>query len=148
MSSQLHDIGKISIKDEILLKPGGLSLEEAEEMKKHVAFGMDIIEKVAESTTESAFLTHAKLLAGCHHEKWDGTGYPLGSKGEEIPLQGRLMAVVDVYDALTNDRPYKLAFTHREAIEIIKDGLHKHFDPLIGEIFVQYERDFERTCAI
>ena len=142
MSSQLHDVGKISIKDEILLKPGKLTDEEFNEMKKHAAFGMEIIEKIEESTSENAFLVHAKILAGSHHEKWDGTGYPLGTKGEETPLQGRLMAIVDVYDALTNDRPYKKAFPHDEAVEIIKEGAGTHFDPLIDEAFLQNENKF------
>ena len=142
MSSQLHDVGKISIKDEILMKPGKLTDEEYEEMKKHAAFGREIIEKIECSTTESAFLEHAKLLAGCHHERWDGKGYPLGTKYDDTPLQGRLMAIVDVYDALTNDRPYKKAFTHEEAIEIISDGLGKHFDPLIDEVFLEHEKEF------
>ena len=141
-SSQLHDVGKISIKDEILLKPGSLTDEEFEIMKNHAAFGRKIIEKIEESTPNNAFLEHAKILAGSHHERWDGNGYPLGLKGEDIPLQGRLMAIVDVYDALTNDRPYKKAYTHEEAIGIIEEGTGKHFDPLIGEVFVRYEKDF------
>jgi len=143
MSSQLHDIGKISIRDCILLKPSELTDEEFEEMKKHAAIGRSIIEKIERSTEECAFLEHAKIMAATHHEKWDGTGYPAGLKGEEIPLQGRLMALIDVYDALTNDRPYKKAYTHKEALAIIKKGLGTHFDPLVGDILVKYEHEFE-----
>ena len=142
MSSQLHDVGKISIKDEILLKPGELSTEEFEEMKKHTSFGMEITERIESSTTENAFIAHAKIMAASHHERWDGTGYPLGLMGKEIPLQGRLMAIVDVYDALTNDRPYKKAFPHKKAIGIIRNGLGTHFDPLIGEVFIKHEKAF------
>ena len=142
MSSQLHDVGKISVKDNILMKSTRLTDEEFSEMKKHAAFGREIIEKIEKNTTENAFLAHAKILAGSHHEKWDGSGYPLGIKGEEIPLQGRLMALVDVYDALTNERPYKKALSHKEAIEIIKLGLGNHFDPVVGEVFVKNENKF------
>ena len=147
-SSQLHDVGKISIKDSILLKPGRLTVEEFDEIKKHAAFGKEIIERIESNTRENAFLTHAKILAASHHEKWDGTGYPLGIKGEDIPLQGRLMAIVDVYDALTSHRPYKEAFTHKESIEIIKNELGRHFDPLVGEIFIRHEKEFERLMTV
>ena len=136
MSSQLHDVGKISIRDDILMKPGKLTDEEFEIMKSHASFGREIIESIESKTRENSFLKHAKLLAGSHHEKWDGSGYPLGLKGNEIPLQGRLMAIVDVYDALTNDRPYKKAFTHEEALSIIKNGNGTHFDPLLAEVFI------------
>ena len=104
---------------------------------------MEIIESIESKTRKNSFLEHARLLASSHHEKWDGTGYPLGLKGEEIPLQGRLMAIVDVYDALTNDRPYKKAFPHAEALEIIINGAGTHFDPLLVEIFAMYEKTFE-----
>ena len=142
MSSQLHDVGKISIKDNILLKPDSLSLEESEEMKLHTIFGMQIIERLEQKTNESDFLLHAKALAGSHHERWDGSGYPLGAKGAEIPLQGRIMAIVDVYDALTNDRPYKKRIVHDEAVSMIRDGLGTHFDPQICEVFLRHEDDF------
>ena len=145
MSSQLHDVGKISIRDEILMKPGQLTAEEFEEMKKHAVSGADIIRSIEETTTEKDFLKHAELLAESHHEKWDGTGYPYGLKYYEIPLQGRLMAIVDVYDAITNKRLYKQAYTHEEAVRIIKEGAGEHFDPHIAEIFLKYEKDFKRV---
>ena len=142
MSSQLHDVGKISIRDDILLKPGKLTEEEFEEMKKHTINGVDIIKRVASCTTESAFLHYAEVFAASHHERWNGKGYPLGLKGEEIPLQGRLMALVDVYDALTNDRPYKQAFSHEISVDIIKKERAVLFDPAIVDVFLEHEKKF------
>ena len=147
MSSQLHDVGKISIKDSVLLKPGKLTNEEFDEMKKHTTFGREIIERIERNTKETAFLEHAKIMAASHHEKWDGSGYPLGLEGEDIPLQGRLMAIIDVYDALTNDRSYKKAFSHEESLDIINSGIGKHFDPLVGELFLKYEKAFAGSDA-
>jgi putative two-component system response regulator len=146
MSAQLHDVGKISIKDNILMKPGRLTDEESGEMKKHTVYGMRIIEKIEASTPESTFLKHAKILAGSHHERWDGTGYPFGLKGDEIPLQGRLMAIVDVYDALTNNRPYKNAFSHGESMEIIKEGRGVQFDPLLCDVFLRHGEEFKSAA--
>jgi putative two-component system response regulator len=143
MSSQLHDVGKIYIRDDILLKPGKLTYQEFEDMKEHASHGSDIIKKIETKTKDNMFLEHARLLAGSHHEKWDGSGYPLGSRGFDIPLQGRLMAIVDVYDALINDRPYKKAMPHSEAVEIIREGKGSHFDPFLCEIFVKHEDEFE-----
>jgi putative two-component system response regulator len=145
MSSQLHDVGKISIKDEILMKPGKLTDEEFEEMKKHTIYGVEIIRKIEANATESEFLAYAEVLAGSHHEKWNGKGYPHGLKGEEIPLQGRLMAIVDVYDALTDERPYKKAFSHEQSVEIIRQEKGEHFDPLIAEVFLTHEEKFENA---
>ena len=146
MSSQLHDVGKISIKDNILMKPDRLTGDEFNKMKWHANYGMNIIMKIERSTRENSFLRHARIMAGSHHEKWDGTGYFLGLKGEDIPLQGRLMSIVDVYDALTNNRPYKKALPHKEAIKIIEKGIGTHFDPKIGETFIRYEKEFERSA--
>ena len=145
MSSQLHDVGKISIKDSILMKPGKLTSEEFIEMKNHTIYGMNVINKIEANTPESAFLRHAKIMAGSHHEKWDGSGYPSGLKGENIPLQGRLMAIIDVYDALTNDRPYKESFSHEHAMEMIKNGSGSHFDPVLSGVFLQHENDFRKA---
>jgi putative two-component system response regulator len=136
-SSQLHDVGKIAISDRILQKPGKLTNEEFEEMKKHAAFGVQIIEKIEASTTASDFLKYAKIFAGTHHEKWDGSGYPDGLAGEDIPLQGRIMALADVYDALVSERPYKKAFSHAEAVKIIRDGKGTQFDPVLTDFFVE-----------
>ena len=143
MSSQLHDVGKVSIKDDILLKPAKLTDEEYAEIKTHAEVGANIIRRIEDNTSESAFLRHAELFAETHHEKWDGSGYPYGTEKENIPLEGRLMAIVDVYDALTNERPYKKAFTHEEAVEIIGEGLGTHFDPLLCKIFVDNNSVFK-----
>jgi len=145
MSSQLHDVGKVSIKDSILLKPEKLDDEEFEEMKKHTTYGVNIIKRIESSTSDNEFLHYAEVCAGTHHEKWDGTGYPNGLEGENIPLLGRLMAIVDVYDALTNDRPYKKAFDHETAIKIINDGLGTQFDPVICEVFIENHLVFKNA---
>jgi putative two-component system response regulator len=135
-SSQLHDVGKIAISDKVLRKPGRLDPEEFEEMKKHTTFGVEIIERIEKSTKASDFLKYAKIFAGTHHEKWDGSGYPNGLAGEDIPLQGRVMALADVYDALVSERPYKKAFSHSEAAQIIHEGRGTQFDPALTEIFI------------
>jgi putative two-component system response regulator len=142
-SSQLHDAGKISISDRILLKPGKLTHEEFEMMKRHTEFGVRIIERIGENTSENSFLEHAKIFAGTHHEKWDGSGYPNGLSGENIPLQGRLMAIADVYDALVSERPYKKAFPHEEAVRIIMEGSGTHFDPTLSGLFLDVEKKFK-----
>jgi len=134
-SARLHDVGKITISDSILNKPGGLTREEYEAMKTHVMEGEKIIEKIVSSTGEEEFLRNAKLFAGYHHERWDGNGYPRGLKSTEIPLQGRLMAISDVYDALISDRPYKKALPEEEAVRIIMEEAGKQFDPNLLKVF-------------
>ena len=141
-SSQLHDVGKIAVRDSILRKPGKLTKLEFEEMKLHVTFGVRIIEKMQANISESDFLRHAKLFAGTHHEKWDGSGYPQGLRGKAIPLQGRLMAIADVYDALISDRPYKKALTHGDALSILIEERGTHFDPALIGILEQTEGRF------
>jgi putative two-component system response regulator len=141
-SAQLHDVGKIAVKDSILQKPGKLTDEEFEEIKKHAIFGEEVIEKIKKQTPGQAFLEHAGSFAGNHHEKWDGSGYPRGLKGEEIPLQGRLMAIADVYDALVSDRPYKKAFSHEEATGIISKGKGSHFEPALVDVFLKVSDEF------
>jgi len=141
-SCQLHDIGKISISDSILKKPGKLDENEFEEMKKHTTYGEQIIGKVQTLTKESDFLKYANIFAGSHHEKWDGSGYPRDLKKNDIPLLGRVMAIADVYDALTSERPYKKAFTHEEAVKIIVEQKGTHFDPLLVEAFVRVAEQF------
>ena len=151
MSSQLHDVGKIAIRDCILLKTDKLTREEFEEIKSHTIIGANIIRKIMEEATENAFLMHAETLALNHHEKWDGTGYPAGLKGTEIPLEGRLMAIVDVYDALTQIRPYKEAVSHEESVKIIMEGSGTHFDPKLADVFLSCEKEFEKIaqqCAL
>ena len=146
-SARLHDLGKIAIPDSILNKPAKLTPEEFTIIKTHVVAGVRIIDHMIERTGDVVFLNNAKNFAAYHHEKWDGTGYPYGIKGENIPLQGRIMAVVDVYDALTSERPYKPAFSVDEAIQIIEGGANTHFDPLISGIFckVRDRIEMEKT---
>jgi putative two-component system response regulator len=134
-SSQLHDVGKIAISDNILKKPGPLTEKEFNDMKKHVIFGTNIIERIEDEATTADFLRYAKIFVETHHEKWDGSGYPNGLAAEQIPLPGRLMAIADVYDALTSDRPYKKAFSHEEAARIIREGSGSHFDPVLVDVF-------------
>ena len=143
-SAQLHDVGKIAISDHILNKPGKLEPEELEIMKTHVKVGVDAIEKIMMKTEKHAFLYHALSFTGSHHERWDGTGYPMGLKGDYIPLEGRLMAIADVYDALISVRPYKKAFTHEDSCKIIEGGSGSHFDPTLVEIFKKIKPNFEK----
>ena len=143
-SAQLHDVGKIAISDLILNKPCKLTPEEFEIMKTHVSAGVDAIDRILSNTKKHAFLDHALVIIGTHHEKWDGSGYPVGLKGLNIPLEGRLMAVVDVYDALVSDRPYKKAFTHDEACKIIEDSAGTHFDPILVDAFCSVKDEFAR----
>ena len=145
-SSQLHDVGKIAIKDSILQKPAKLTPEEFDEMKTHTSFGIKVIEKIQENTSEATFLEYAKIFASTHHEKWDGTGYPNGLSGNNIPLQGRLMAIADVYDALISERPYKKPFSHEEAVDIITKGSGSHFDPNLVKIFLEHEGQFREVA--
>jgi putative two-component system response regulator len=136
-SARLHDLGKIHILDTILNKPGKLDSAEYEKMKLHSLEGAQIIDRMIEQTGEVVFLHNAKLAAEYHHERWDGTGYPHGLKGTEIPLVGRIMAIVDVYDALVSKRPYKEALTNKDAVDIITMNAGKHFDPKIVEVFLE-----------
>ena len=137
-SARLHDVGKIAIPDAILNKSGSLTLEEFETMKKHAKEGEKIIDRVAfRIGDEVTFLQNAKLFAGCHHERWDGSGYPNGLKGVDIPLQGRMMAIIDVYDTLLSKRPYKKPLTEEETFNLIKDNSGKLFDPAIVDVFLK-----------
>jgi putative two-component system response regulator len=141
-SAQLHDVGKIAISDAILNKPGKLSPEEFDAMKNHTSIGERAIEGIMKTTPENDFLYHAKIFAGTHHEKWDGTGYPRGLQKANIPLQGRLMAVADVYDALIALRPYKQPLPPAEAERIILEGREKHFDPVLTDLFKELAPQF------
>lgn len=147
-SSQLHDLGKIAISDSILNKPGKLTPDEFEIMKTHAQIGVDAICRMEKTTRDSGFLKYAKTFAGTHHERWDGTGYPNGMKGAEIPLEGRIMAIADVYDALASARPYKEPFSHERASAIIKEGCGTQFDPSLIDAFDSIADDFKRIAAI
>ena len=142
LSSQLHDVGKIAISDTILNKAGKLSPEEFEIMKSHAQKGREVIEKMEHSADFVTPMDHAKFFAGTHHEKWDGSGYPHGLAGEDIPLEGRIMAIADVYDALISVRPYKKSFTADESAQIIIEGGGTHFDPALTETFKKIKNDF------
>ena len=125
----LHDIGKMGVPDSILLKPGPLTEEEWAIMRQHPQFAYDLL-------SQTSYLRLALEIPYCHHEKWDGSGYPRGLKGEEIPLSARLFAVVDVWDALTSDRPYRKAWSHEEALKYIKEQAGVHFDPAVVKLFL------------
>ena len=144
-SSRLHDLGKISISNNILNKPSSLTRDEYKAIKTHSSEGERIIDQMVDRTGEAEFLHNAKLYAAYHHERWDGSGYPYGLKGTNIPLQGRLMAIVDVYDALTSERPYKRAISSEESVEIIMGGAGKHFDPLIANAFYEMKDQFKEA---
>jgi len=141
-SAQLHDVGKIGISDLILNKPGKLTDEEFDIIKQHCDKGELVISQIIERAANDVFLHHAKKFAAYHHEKWDGTGYPKGLSGENIPLEGRIMAVADVYDALVSKRPYKEPFSHEQAVKIIQKDSGTHFDPQIVEAFLNVAEDF------
>lgn len=149
-SAPLHDIGKVGVPDSILLKPGKLTDEEFEEMKKHAVYGSDTLFRVemelGADVGSISFLSFAKEIAYTHQEKWDGSGYPQGLKGEEIPISGRLMALADVYDALISRRVYKPPFTHSKAVEIITEGKGRHFDPDIVDAFLDIHEEFRQVA--
>ena len=140
----LHDIGKLVIPDKILLKPSRLNDTEWQVMMRHTEYGHKAIMEAADKLglQDGPFLRTAADIAYSHHEKWDGTGYPQGLKGEEIPVAARLMAVADVYDALICKRVYKRAYSHAEAFEIMKKGRGLHFDPDIVDALVQLQHKF------
>ena len=136
MSAPLHDIGKVGVRDSVLLKPGKLTDEEFAEMKQHTTLGRDAIRGAAHKLGAESFLRYAEDIAYTHQEKWDGSGYPQGLKGEDIPVSGRLMAIADVYDALISKRVYKPPFPHGKAVAIIAEGRGKHFDPDMVDAFL------------
>ena len=145
-TSPLHDIGKVGVPDQILLKPGKLDPDEWEEMKQHTVYGHDSLLRAEQVLGTTDFLQMAREIAYTHHEKWDGSGYPRGLKGDEIPVSGRLMAVADVYDALISYRVYKKPIPHEEALEIIRSASGSHFDPVIVEQFVAQQEEFRRIA--
>ena len=143
-AAPLHDIGKIGIRDLVLNKPSKLTPEEFEEIKRHTIVGGSAIEHAMKGVHDNSFLRVLRNMAFTHHERWDGTGYPLGLCGASIPLCGRIMAIPDVYDALVSERPYKTPLRHEDAVELIREGVGKHFDPLVGRAFLACEQDFEK----
>jgi putative two-component system response regulator len=143
-SAPLHDIGKIAVPDRILLKPGKLTPQEFEEMKKHTIYGRDAIAQAEKAlgNVKNSFLRLAKEIAYTHHEKWDGSGYPQGLAGDNIPVSGRLMALADIYDALISKRIYKSAIPHQTAVEIIANERGKQLDPDMVEAFLEHQDIF------
>ncbi len=165
LAAQLHDVGKIGIPDSILLNPGKLSREEFDTMKKHCRVGCQIMEPLAKAEiltirrhaedggeimegVDSPMLTLAANIARTHHEKWDGTGYPTGLKGEEIPIEGRITCVADVYDALCSERPYKPKFPKEKCLEIMLSERGTRFDPQVLDAFFQKLDTIERIAMI
>jgi putative two-component system response regulator len=156
-STMLYDLGKLSIKDTILKKPDKLEEAEYSIVKNHTFMGVKIIDKVrdellsggklTEDSREANILDYAKVFAGYHHEKWDGTGYPNGLRGYNIPLPGRLMAIADVYDALISKRTYKKTYTHEEAAAIISQGKGSHFDPILVDAFISVADKFRNISG-
>tara|TARA_R110002111_G_scaffold262860_1_gene341901 strand:- start:2725 stop:3903 length:1179 start_codon:yes stop_codon:yes gene_type:complete len=157
-AAQLHDVGKIGVEDSILLKPGKLTPEEYETMKKHCGFGKKIVDCLPEREAQlirmhtemgakimdipdSPILSLAKIIAMTHHERWDGTGYPLGLSGADIPIEGRITAVADVFDALMSKRSYKPAFSLTKSFEILEEGRGSHFDPRVLDAFFSRRQD-------
>lgn len=144
-AAPLHDVGKIGVSDVILNKPGRLTEEEFEKIKVHPLIGKEMLETVIREVGEEDYLHFAYDMVLSHHEKWDGSGYPNGISGEEIPLSARIMAVADVFDALVSERCYKEAYSYDKAFQIIKDSSGTHFDPLLVDAFLN--RKEEIKCA-
>jgi putative two-component system response regulator len=147
-SALLHDVGKIKIRDDVLLKATRLTDEELTDMKLHALYGKTLLESLQNKVPNQTFLEYAKTLAHRHHEKWDGTGYPDGLKGEEIPLQARMMSIADVYDALISKRPYKEPLTHKEAMLNIAEGRGTSFDPHLTDVFIDMSDEIQNISGV
>lgn len=145
-SAPLHDIGKVGVSDRILLKPGKLTEQEFNEMKKHTIYGRDALFSAEKKLGTISFLGCAREIAYSHHEKWNGSGYPEGLQGEQIPLAGRLMALADSYDALTSKRVYKTTLSHEKAVQIITEEKGTHFDPDIVDAFLEAKENFREIA--
>jgi putative two-component system response regulator len=145
LTSPLHDIGKVGIPDEVLLKPGRLTPEEFALMKQHTIIGGNTLQAAVQAHPEAQFLVMARDIAMTHHERYDGTGYPRGLSGEEIPLAGRITSLADVYDALTSQRVYKSAYSHETSRSIIVEARGTQFDPHIVDSFLRCEKEFIAT---
>ena len=142
-AAPLHDLGKLEIPDAVLQKPGRFTSEEFDVMKGHSRYGANLTYEVLSETENVDFIRIAINMAHYHHEKWDGSGYPKGLSGEEIPFEARLMALADVFDALVSKRCYKDSFSFDSAFQIIEDSLGTHFDPKLGRAFLSYREDIE-----
>jgi len=142
-AAPMHDLGKIAVEDYILKKPGRFTEDEFQLMKVHAAVGAKIVEKALNGVEDDSFLDVAKNMARYHHEKWNGKGYPEGLSGADIPLEARIMALADVFDALVSKRCYKEKYTYEEAFKIIEESLGTHFDPELGKIFLKCRKELE-----
>lgn len=142
-AAAMHDVGKVGISDAVLLKPGKLTTEEFELIKSHATIGFNTLDAIAQNYPQNHMIALGAVVAHHHHEKWDGTGYPQGLKGDEIPLCARIVAIADVYDALRSPRPYKPPFDHEKSIGFLKEGAGSHFDPYLIEIINEFENDFD-----
>ncbi len=142
ISSALHDIGKVAIRDQVLLKPGKLTDTEREHIQTHVTIGSDCLRKIEQRLGSSNFLSMAREIAASHHERWDGKGYPSGLAGEKIPLSARIVAIADVYDALSVQRTYKPPYSHEQCVEYIRNHAGTQFDPQIVKVFLQIDDQF------
>lgn len=146
VASSLHDVGKVGIPDAILLKPGALSPTERRVMQMHTVLGSECLAAIQRELGDDDFLEMAQEITSGHHEHWDGSGYPQGLQGDRIPLAARIVALADVYDALTSSRPYKGPYSHAETCERIVSLYGKQFDPEVVEAFIVREQDFFRIC--
>ena len=146
-SARLHDLGKVNVADALLNKPGKLTSDEFAAMQAHCENGEKIIDNILTRTDEVDLLLNAKLIAGSHHERWDGNGYPRGLRETDIPLQGRIASIVDVYDALVSVRPYKKAYSCEEAIKIIMENAGTQFDPQIADCLFRAKDRFEKVAT-
>lgn len=142
-AAPMHDLGKIAVSDSILRKQGKFTDEEYAEMKKHTAAGGKIVDEILNGVEDEDFVEISRNVANFHHEKYDGTGYPTGMKGEDIPIEARIMALADVFDALVSKRCYKDAFSYDRAFGIIKESIGSHFDPKLGEVFLECRSELE-----
>ena len=143
-AAPMHDLGKIAVDDVILRKQGKFTDEEYEKMKKHSQEGARIVKQILEGVEKEDFVNIAVNIAHYHHEKWNGTGYPTGISGEDIPVEARIMALADVFDALVSKRCYKEAFTYDKAFKIIEESIGSHFDPELGKIFIECRPELEK----
>jgi putative two-component system response regulator len=146
-TAPLHDIGKVGVPDNILFKPGPLSAGEWELLRKHTGYGYQALRRAEQEMGGSDFLKMAGEIAHSHHERWNGTGYPLQLAGDAIPISGRLMAIADVYDALISRRPYKEPFPHEKAVKMIRDGSGSQFDPDMVKAFLDIEQQFRKIAS-
>jgi len=146
-AAKLHDIGKVAMPDEVLLKPGKLTPEEFKIIQTHPIHGANLLNEAVKKLGDDDLLKEGQNIAYAHHEKWDGSGYPRGLKGDEIPLSARIVAISDVFDALTTERPYKTAFSTEQAFEILYKDAGTHFDPYLIEVVKRHEKDFENIHA-